>query len=93
MKFSEMEYKRPDMTELKTDFKSLLNKFNKAEGCELQKDLVKEINDIRIDFESMKSLAFINYSVDTQNKSLLKINHIMKSKSFSMIVILIMQTL
>jgi len=69
MKFSEMEYKRPDMTELKTDFKSLLNKFNKAEGCELQKDLVKEINDIRIDFESMKSLAFINYSVDTQNKS------------------------
>jgi len=69
MKFSEMEYKRPDMTELKTDFKSLLNKFNKAESCELQKELVKDINNVRIDYESMKSLAFINYSVDTQNKS------------------------
>ena len=64
-----MEYKRPDMTELKTDFKSLLNKFSKAESCKLQKELVKEINDVRIDYESMKSLAFINYSVDTQNKS------------------------
>ena len=69
MKFSEMEYKRPDMTELKIDFKSLLNKFSKATSCELQKELVKEINDVRIDYESMKSLAFINYSVDTQNKS------------------------
>ena len=64
-----MEYKRPDMTELKIDFKSLLNKFSKATSCELQKELVKEINDVRIDYESMKSLAFINYSVDTQNKS------------------------
>ncbi len=69
MKFSDMKYKRPDMTVLKIEFQSLINKFSTANSCDEQRDIINEINVLRINYESMMSMAFIHYSIDTNNKS------------------------
>jgi M3 family oligoendopeptidase len=68
MKFSQIEYKRPDLEKLGEKFSHLINLFENAENFEEQDALIKDINDLRMEFQTQATLASIKYSIDTVNK-------------------------
>ena len=64
MKFSEYEYERPNMGNLKTQFKKLVSDFNNAESYEKQNSLIIEINKLRSKFESMERVVYIRHNAN-----------------------------
>ncbi|MBI3366270.1 M3 family oligoendopeptidase [Candidatus Roizmanbacteria bacterium] len=68
MKFSEIEYKRPDLDEFCNNFKKILNDFNSASTANEQIDVISAVNNLRMEFQSLNTLASIKYSIDTFNK-------------------------
>ncbi len=68
MKYSEFKYIRPDINKTLNEFKSLIERFELADTAESETGIIKEINRLRDNFETMKSIAYINYSIDTTNK-------------------------
>ena len=68
MKFSEIQYKRPDILKLEEKFNHLINLFINAANFEEQDALIKDINDLRMEFQTQATLASIKYSIDTNNK-------------------------
>lgn len=67
MKFSDFEYKRPDIKVLKKDFKKALKIFEKSSDPMSQNNAMAEINRLRNFFETMQSLAYIRHSLDTSD--------------------------
>jgi oligoendopeptidase, M3 family len=65
MKFSECEYKRPNMKEFESRFNELLKKFDSADSFELQDSVMEAINKLRGEFESMGSIASIRHTINT----------------------------
>lgn len=68
MKFSNIEYKRPDINELQEKFKHLIGLFENAESFDEQDALIKNINDLRMEFMTLGTIASIKYSIDTTDK-------------------------
>jgi M3 family oligoendopeptidase len=68
MKFSDIKYTRPDMKQLEEKFNSLLDKFDSAGNAESQNKIMKNINELRMEFQTMSTLASIKYSIDTTVK-------------------------
>src|SRR5437773_7529506 len=68
MKFSEIEYKRPDIDALREKFNQLIEIFDSAESFEVQDAIMKDINHLRREFQTYSTLAGIKYSIDTCNK-------------------------
>jgi M3 family oligoendopeptidase len=68
MKFSEIEYERPNVQELQEKFGHLVNLFNKADSFDEQDALIKNINDLRMEFQTLGTIASIKYSIDTNDK-------------------------
>ena len=68
MKFSEIQYRRPDVAALETKFQHLLSIFETADSFEEQDALMKDINVLRMEFQTMGTLASIHYSIDTTSK-------------------------
>ncbi len=68
MKFSEIEYKRPDIDSLREKFTQLIEIFDSAESFEVQDEIMKEINSLRREFQTYSTLASIKYSIDTSKK-------------------------
>lgn len=68
MKFSEYSYKRPNIEQFNSNFKTLLNQFTSAENAQKQIDLVHEINSLRIEFDSMATICQIRHSINTNDK-------------------------
>jgi len=68
MKFSEIQYMRPDLAELRERFHLLLDEFSSAVSSETQNRVMKDINDLRMEFQSLSTLASIRYSIDTCDK-------------------------
>ncbi len=68
MKFSEIEYKRPDVAILQEKFEHLISLFEKAESFDEQDALVRNINDLRMEFQTLGTIASIKYSIDTNDK-------------------------
>jgi M3 family oligoendopeptidase len=60
-----MSYERPDIDKVKSDIGSLMKEFEQADTLEKLVEVIQKANDVRIDFTSMRTLAFINYSIDT----------------------------
>ncbi len=60
-----IEYKRPNIEELKEKFTAALEKFDNAKTVEEQKQVIHSINEIRNDFGTMGNLCYIRHSVDT----------------------------
>ncbi|MBK7159461.1 MAG: M3 family oligoendopeptidase [Ignavibacteria bacterium] len=69
MKYSQMHYIRPDIEEVGKEMRELINKFINAVSFKEADQLMDSINKIRNEFDSMKIIAFINYSNDTNNKN------------------------
>lgn len=68
MKFSEFQYKRPNIKELETCFDELLRDFNNAESLESQSSVMEKINELRNEFESMSQIVGIRHTIDTTDK-------------------------
>lgn len=68
MKFSEIEYKRPNVSDISEKFEHLVNLFQKAESFDEQDALIKNINDLRMEFQTLGTIASIKYSIDTNDK-------------------------
>lgn len=64
-----MHYVRPDIAEAGKEMRELINKFTNAASFNEADQLMNSINKIRNEFDSMKIIAFINYSNDTNNKN------------------------
>ncbi|MEO8664399.1 MAG: M3 family oligoendopeptidase [Ignavibacteria bacterium] len=67
MKYSEMKYERPDINNLEENFSGLIKSFKEAKSFEESEAIMDQINLLRNDFESLKIIAFINYSIDTND--------------------------
>ncbi|GCD08866.1 M3 family oligoendopeptidase [Clostridium tagluense] len=65
MKFTEMQYKRPDMKELVVGFTQLLTEFNTCASFDDANSIMVKINDLRGDLESMAELVGIRHTIDT----------------------------
>ncbi|NOS84867.1 MAG: M3 family oligoendopeptidase [Ignavibacteria bacterium] len=68
MKFSEIEYKRPNVSVISEKFDHLVNLFQKAESFDEQDALIRNINDLRMEFQTLGTIASIKYSIDTNDK-------------------------
>lgn len=65
MTFSEYHYERPDMIKFKKAFLALLKKFEQASSKVEQNERMKEIVQLRTEFESMMTICSIRHSIDT----------------------------
>lgn len=63
-----MKYSRPDIIGAGKSFAGLIEIFKTAGSFEEADKILKKINELRNDFDSMRIMAFINYSIDTTNK-------------------------
>lgn len=68
MKFSEFKYERPCMDQLDNRFNTLFNSFNEANSFEDQDKIMREINNLRRDFESMANIVYIRHTIDTKDE-------------------------
>lgn len=68
MKFSDFHYVRPNMEQLTIDWEALVKQFNEASNADEQIEIMRKINQLRLDFDSMLNIVYIRYSGDTTNK-------------------------
>ena len=68
MKFTEFEYKRPEIISFTEAFKAELARFRNATSLEEQNKSFEVIERLRGDFDSMYNLCYIRHSVDTKNE-------------------------
>ena len=69
MKFNEITYKRPDIALLENNFNKLLDVFDNAQNFEVQDAIMKDINFLRMEYQTQGTIASIRYSIDTTNKA------------------------
>ena len=67
MRFSEFEYRRPNIEDLERKVKILLFEFWRVDKLEDQIRIIDEINEIRTEFITMTKFASIKYTIDTTN--------------------------
>ncbi len=67
LKFKDFEYKRPDLKKLESEFDLLLKDFKNSKSPEEQFEILKKINAVRKDFESMRNIASIRYTINTKD--------------------------
>lgn len=65
MKFSEMNYTRPNLSEVENEFNSLLAKFDNAASADEQKQVLSKINELKNEFSTYASIASVRNSIDT----------------------------
>ncbi len=68
MKFTEFEYKRPEIENFKSAFQSALTRFKEANSFEEQSEIFEAIEKLRGEFDSMYNICYIRHSVDTKNE-------------------------
>ncbi|MGM9975132.1 MAG: M3 family oligoendopeptidase [Clostridiaceae bacterium] len=68
MKFSEYKYTRIDFKTVEESFNKLIKEFNDASSFEEQNKVMKEINTLRSNVETMAELAQIRHTIDTTDK-------------------------
>ncbi|WP_026478506.1 M3 family oligoendopeptidase [Alkaliphilus transvaalensis] len=66
--FKDYQYVRPDMKQMEKDFDVLLKKFYDADSVVIQDQVMKEINDLRNEFETMSSLVHVRHTIDTTDE-------------------------
>lgn len=65
MRFSEIKYVRPDLSEVKAGMEALLDGMKMADSAEKQIDQVENIYKLRARFETMSNVASIRHTIDT----------------------------
>lgn len=67
-KFKDFKYTRPDLDVFAEMFGGLLTEFQKAGSGKDQYEILKKINELRKDFDTMRNIASIRYTIDTEDK-------------------------
>ena len=67
MTFTEYEYKRPQIDQVKKTFFSALQRFKGARDAATQIEAIKEINTLRNTVSTMVNLCYIRHSIDTND--------------------------
>ena len=65
LKFKDYKYERPDMDKAEKLFNDLIEKFQAAESLIEQDKIMKEINHLRSEIDSMAQLVGIRSSINT----------------------------
>jgi M3 family oligoendopeptidase len=68
MKFDQFTYERPDLKEIKKEFKNALADFKQAASADDQVSAMDQINKIRLDFDTMQNICYIRHSIDTNDQ-------------------------
>ncbi len=68
MKFKDFNYERPDIKTTEEKFEVLLSQFDKADSFEKQNEIMRKINALRSEAESMFTIVSIRHTVDTTDK-------------------------
>lgn len=68
LKFRDYKYTRPDMEVFEEKFNKLLKNFDNTDVYEEQENIIKEINELRNEFESMTALVYIRHTIDTTDE-------------------------
>ncbi len=68
MKFSEMNYNRPDLGKVEKEFNELLVKFTNAATAKEQEEVLAQINLLKSEFQTYSSIASVRNSIDTTNQ-------------------------
>lgn len=66
MKFSEIEYKRPDIEQLKGQMTKAISRIEGARSAREQNEWITHINELRKSYDTMENLCYIRHSIDTQ---------------------------
>jgi M3 family oligoendopeptidase len=67
MKFEDFTYERPNLEEIKPVFEKVLQKFKTASDVSEQVEAIKEINEIRLNIDTMQNICYIRHSIDTND--------------------------
>lgn len=67
-KFSELEYKRINMSEYITSMEVYLKDFEQADSADLQLEVFKQMNDLRNHALTMSNLCYIHYTLNTKDE-------------------------
>jgi M3 family oligoendopeptidase len=67
MKFSEMNYKRPDIKQVESKFVEFIQQFEAAESVDQQRSVLENINQLRSEFSTYASLASVRNSINTKD--------------------------
>jgi M3 family oligoendopeptidase len=68
MKFEQFTYERPNIKELKSKFKNALSDFKQAATADEQVAAMKDVNNIRLHFDTMQNICYIRHSIDTNDE-------------------------
>lgn len=68
LKFKDYKYERPDLDSLSEEFEKLIREFKDAQSAKEQNEVIKKINKIRNNIETMASLVSIRHSIDTRDE-------------------------
>lgn len=68
MKFTDIVYSRVEIQEFEQRFNKSLNDFDSAASFEVQDKIMNDINELRKEFQSMSTIAWIKYSINTRDK-------------------------
>ena len=74
LKFKDYKYERPDLGKIKDKFNELLTRFSEAKSFEEQNNVMKEINKLRNNINSMATLVSIRHSINTEDEFYLEEN-------------------
>jgi len=66
--FKDFKYIRPDFELLKSEFNTLLSEFDNAKSAEAQYDILRKLNGLRKDFDTMSTISSIRYTINTKDK-------------------------
>ncbi|WP_130805281.1 M3 family oligoendopeptidase [Senegalia massiliensis] len=67
-KFNEYEYIRPNIKKLEREFIDYLEKFKEAETVDIQNEMMKNINNLRKNFETMENLVLIRHTINLNDE-------------------------
>lgn len=68
IKFNDYKYVRPNIDEVKSNIRQLLGEFELATSFEEENELLKKINKIRSEVDTMSNLVYIRHTVNTNDE-------------------------
>lgn len=68
MKFSQYDYKRPDVDQIKIELKALIDAFETAESAKEQSEIIAKYYTIQDAADAMQNICYIRHTIDTTDK-------------------------
>lgn len=68
MKFNDYKYVRPNIEEVKSNVRGLIKEFERATSFNEENELLKKINKIRSEVDTMSNLVYIRHTVNTNDE-------------------------